>query len=109
MAKSRVAERSPTGSLQSTPAGDRAAGTRGPTAPGSKDHLKGEWIQEPELGLDLRGKVPVEAPEGTGAQLGPGDLLAGVGPVLSRREKRGWGTWVWAAAQHKAGHLVGEP
>ncbi|XP_036284510.1 transmembrane protein 41B isoform X2 [Pipistrellus kuhlii] len=35
MAKSRIAEKSQTGSLQSTPAGDQAAGT-----PGSRDHLK---------------------------------------------------------------------
>lgn len=42
MAKGRVAERSQTGPLQTTPPGDRAAGTQGPTAPGSRDHLKGE-------------------------------------------------------------------
>lgn len=40
MAKGRIAEKSQTGSLQSIPAGDRAAEARGPTAPGSRDHLK---------------------------------------------------------------------
>lgn len=54
MAKGRVAERSQTGPLQTTPPGDRAAGTQGPTAPGGRDHLKGEWIQGPELGLVQR-------------------------------------------------------
>ncbi|CAO2582813.1 Transmembrane protein 41B [Lemmus lemmus] len=40
MAKGRVAERTQTGSRHSTPAGDRATGTRGSATPGSRDHLK---------------------------------------------------------------------
>ncbi|OBS60427.1 hypothetical protein A6R68_08450 [Neotoma lepida] len=40
MAKGRVAERTQTGPLHSTPAGDRAMGTRGSATPGSRDHLK---------------------------------------------------------------------
>ncbi|XP_073072267.1 transmembrane protein 41B isoform X2 [Manis javanica] len=40
MAKGRVAGRSQMGALHSAAVGDRAAGTRGPTAPGSGDHLK---------------------------------------------------------------------
>lgn len=84
MAKGRVAERSQTGSLQSTPAGERAAGTRAPTAPGSRDHLKGEWIQGPELGLDLRREG---AGAGEGPQLGSGGLL-GVWGLFSPGERR---------------------
>uniref|UniRef100_D6RDC1 Transmembrane protein 41B n=1 Tax=Mus musculus TaxID=10090 RepID=D6RDC1_MOUSE len=42
MAKGRVADRSPTEMLHSTPAGDRAVRTQGSAAPGSKDHLNGK-------------------------------------------------------------------
>lgn len=52
MAKGRVAERSQqTGALQPTPMGDGNAGTRGPAAPGGRDHVKGEWTRI----LELRG------------------------------------------------------
>lgn len=51
MAKGRVAERTQTGPLHSTPAGDPATGTQGSTTPGSRDHLKGEWTCGPELRL----------------------------------------------------------
>lgn len=84
MAKGRVAERSQAGSLQSTPAGERAAGTRAPTAPGSRDHLKGEWIQGPEAGgcrWGFRGRG------GEGPQLGSGGLL-GVWGLFSPGERR---------------------
>eukprot|EP00069_Balaena_mysticetus_P004252 bmy_04487T0 len=40
MTKGRVVERSQTGALHTTPPGDKAAGPRGPSAPGSGDHLK---------------------------------------------------------------------
>ncbi|XP_060223038.1 transmembrane protein 41B isoform X2 [Meriones unguiculatus] len=40
MAKGRVVERSQSGMLHSTPAGDGAAGTRSAAVPSSKDHLK---------------------------------------------------------------------
>lgn len=40
MAKGRVAERSQTEMLHSTPAGDQAVGTQGSAAPGNKDLLK---------------------------------------------------------------------
>uniref|UniRef100_A0ABI7XIC5 Transmembrane protein 41B n=1 Tax=Felis catus TaxID=9685 RepID=A0ABI7XIC5_FELCA len=40
MAKGRVAERSQTGALHTTPVGDRVAGTRGLMTPGSGDYLK---------------------------------------------------------------------
>uniref|UniRef100_A0A673TAM0 Transmembrane protein 41B n=1 Tax=Suricata suricatta TaxID=37032 RepID=A0A673TAM0_SURSU len=40
MAKGRVSERSQTGALHTTPVGDRVAGTRGLTTPGSGDYLK---------------------------------------------------------------------
>ncbi|XP_059874452.1 transmembrane protein 41B isoform X2 [Delphinus delphis] len=40
MTKGRVVERSQTGSLHATPPGDKAAGPRGPSAPGSGNHLK---------------------------------------------------------------------
>nr|KAF6468308.1 transmembrane protein 41B [Rousettus aegyptiacus] len=40
MAKSRVAERSQTGALHTTAAGDRTAGVRGLTAPGNGNNLK---------------------------------------------------------------------
>lgn len=42
MTKGGVVERSQTGALHATPAGDKAAGTRGPSAPGGGDRLKGE-------------------------------------------------------------------
>lgn len=105
MAKSRIAEKSQTGSLQSTPAGDQAAGT-----PGSRDHLKGEWIQGLELGLDRRrGRVPGGAPAGKGPPLGSGDLLGVWGLFSPRREEReSGGPGFGPLAQHKAGHLVGE-
>lgn len=68
MAKGRVSERSPTGALQTTPAGDRAAGTRDPTAPGSGGPLKGKWNQEPELGPAQRREC---AGRGSGGEKGP--------------------------------------
>uniref|UniRef100_A0A8C6C442 Transmembrane protein 41B n=2 Tax=Odontoceti TaxID=9722 RepID=A0A8C6C442_MONMO len=40
MTKGRVVERSQTGALHTTPPGDKAAGPRGPSAPGSGNHLK---------------------------------------------------------------------
>ncbi|XP_020917909.1 transmembrane protein 41B isoform X3 [Sus scrofa] len=40
MTKGGVVERSQTGALHATPAGDKAAGTRGPSAPGGGDRLK---------------------------------------------------------------------
>ncbi|XP_053417335.1 transmembrane protein 41B isoform X3 [Nycticebus coucang] len=40
MAKGRIAERSQTGALHTTSAGDRASGTRGLVASGDGDHLK---------------------------------------------------------------------
>lgn len=112
MAKGRVAERSQTGSLQSTPAGDRAAAPRGPTAPGSKDHLKGEWVPAPELGLDLRLEG---AGRGSGGERTPAGFRgfvcwgSGACSLSLAREERERGAWVWAAAPHEAGHLVGEP
>uniref|UniRef100_A0A8C2RBV2 Transmembrane protein 41B n=1 Tax=Capra hircus TaxID=9925 RepID=A0A8C2RBV2_CAPHI len=40
MTKGRAVERSQTAALHSTPPGDQAAGTRGPSTPGSTGHLK---------------------------------------------------------------------
>lgn len=60
MAKGRVAERTQTGARHSTPAGDRATGTRGSATPGSGEHLKGEWTYGPDLRLPQRpeGRAP---------------------------------------------------
>ncbi|KFO18722.1 Transmembrane protein 41B [Fukomys damarensis] len=43
MAKGRVSERSPAGALHTNAGKDGTEGTRGPAAPVSGDHLKGEW------------------------------------------------------------------
>uniref|UniRef100_A0AAA9SEF8 Transmembrane protein 41B n=2 Tax=Bos TaxID=9903 RepID=A0AAA9SEF8_BOVIN len=40
MTKGRAVERSQTAALHSTPPGDKATGTRGPSTPSSRDHLK---------------------------------------------------------------------
>ncbi|XP_073664703.1 transmembrane protein 41B isoform X1 [Tursiops truncatus] len=53
MTKGRVVERSQTGSLHTTPPGDKAAGPRGPSAPGSGNHLKG-LICDPRCDLSWR-------------------------------------------------------
>lgn len=42
MAKGRVTERSPTGTVHKNTVRDGTAGTRGPAVPGSGDHLNGE-------------------------------------------------------------------
>lgn len=67
-----------------TPPGDKAAGPRGPSAPGSGNHLKGELFWEPELGLAQgrecagRGFGGERTPAGSG-DLRKGGLLASSG------------------------------
>ena len=93
MAKGRVAERSPTGALQTTPAGDRAAGTRSPTAPGSGDHLKGEWNQGPELDLAQRREFAGRGSGGERTSAGFPGFAGAEGPACSHpgEESRGPG------------------
>lgn len=81
MTKGRVVERSQTGALHTTPPGDKAAGPRGPSAPGSGNHLKGELFWDPELGLAQRRECAGRGFGGERTPAGSGDLRVERGPV----------------------------
>ncbi|XP_021119438.1 transmembrane protein 41B isoform X2 [Heterocephalus glaber] len=54
MAKGRVAERSPAGTFHTNPVNDGTAGTRGPAAPSSGDHLKEKaWAEAGSARMSL--------------------------------------------------------